>query len=400
MQNSKKKIQQIIAICMGHFMNDVFMNLLIPLSFLFKIKMGLTYAEQAMIGTVIISLGSFGQPLVGHAVDKKGKSGLLIIAILWIGVLTSIAGFINHYYLLLFIAGLGALGSALYHPLGSSLVINLLGKTKGAGLSIFITVGSFAIGFAPFVAIPLATKFGLKSLVLFIIPTIITAAIMYFFKVHEIKLGVKAEDDKNTTRVIDKSKISWVASLITVSVIRSLIFRSFLLAFGVQVLLMKGVEEIVAGIALSLLMWTTSAGTFAGGYLSDKYGGKNTMIFSSVVVTLLLILLIIAKGVPSLIIFILIGFGAGLGNAPNITMAQEIIPRNTSLATGLIFGLGGGLGGVIMYFYGMIADSTSLFTAVTLLLIPVIIMDILIFLNPIYEDGEIVTKLTVKREKR
>ena len=396
MQNSKRKIQQIVAICIGHFMNDVFMNLLIPLSFMFKIKMGLTYAEQAMIGTVIISLGSFGQPIVGHAVDKKGKSGLLIVAILWIGVFTSITGYINHYYLLLFIAGLGALGSALYHPLGSALVISLLGKTKGAGLSIFITVGSFAIGFAPFVAIPLVTKFGLKYLIVFVIPTVLTALIMYFFKVHQIKFGEKLEDDKNRTKVIDRSKIRWVSSLITVSVIRSLIFRSFLLAFGVQVLLIKGVEDIVAGIAVSLLMWTTSAGTFAGGYLSDKYGGKKIMTASNVVVTSLLILLIFTEGVPALVVFTLIGFGAGLGNTPNITMAQEIIPRNTSLATGLVFGLGGGLGGVIMYFYGMIADSTSLITAVTLLLIPVIAMDIIIFFNPIYEDGEIVNKLTVK----
>ena len=108
------KTKQIFTVSLGHFMNDIFMNLLIPLSFMFKIKMGLTFAEQAMIGTVIISLGSFAQPVIGYFVDKKGKSSLLIFSLLWIGAFFSISGFINNYYLLLVVAGLGALASALY----------------------------------------------------------------------------------------------------------------------------------------------------------------------------------------------------------------------------------------------------------------------------------------------
>ncbi len=370
-------------------MNDVFMNLLIPLSFLFKERMGLTFAEQAMIGTVIISLGSFAQPVVGYAVDKKGRAWLLILSILWIGIFTSITGFINGYYLLLIVAGLGALASALYHPLGSAIMIQLLGKTKGAGLSIFITVGSFAVGFAPFVAIPLVTNFGLEYLVLFLIPTILTVLIMFIYKVHKIEI-YKTEHSNTKRKKINKDKIRWVTSLVTVSVLRGLVFRSFLLAFGFQLLISKGVSELWAGIAVSVMMWTSAGGTLFGGYLNDRYGGKKVMHLSNFGVTALLIGLIFAYGPLEMLIYCLIGFVAGLGNTPNITMVQEIIPQNTSLATGLVFGLGGGLAGVIMYFYGQIADATGLLTAVALLLIPVLIMDVLVFFNPVYDDGELV----------
>lgn len=385
---SNLKVKQMFAVCLGHFMNDVFMNLLIPLSFLFKERMGLTFAEQAMIGTVIISLGSFAQPIVGHAVDKKGKAWLLILSIFWIGIFTSITGFINGYYLLLIVAGLGALASALYHPLGSAIMIQLLGKTKGAGLSIFITVGSFAVGFAPFVAIPLVTNYGLEYLVLFLIPAMLTVLIMFIYKIHKIELH--RPEHSTEIKKINKDKIRWVASLVSVSVLRGLVFRSFLLAFGFQLLISKGVSEGWAGIAVSVMMWTSAGGTLFGGYLNDRYGGKKVMHLSNFGVTALLIGLIFANGPLEMLIYCLIGFVAGLGNTPNITMVQEIIPQNTSLATGLVFGLGGGLAGVIMYFYGQIADAAGLLTAVTLLLIPVLIMDALVFFNPVYEDGELV----------
>lgn len=385
------KIKQIFAVCLGHFMNDVFMSLLIPLSFLFKIKMNLTFAEQAMIGTVIIALGSFAQPLIGHIVDKKGQSGLLIISVLWIGVFTSIAGFINHYYLLLIVAGLGALASALYHPLGSAIVIQLLGKTKGAGLSVFITVGSFAVGFAPLVAIPLVKKYGLEYLILFLIPAIATAIFMYIFKIHKINFNNKTVNS-DTEIKINKGKLGWITSLVTVSVIRSLVFRSFLLAFGYQLLVFKNVNDIWAGIAVSVMMWTSSAGTFFGGYLNDRYGGNKIINISNIGVTALLIGLIFADGILELVLYCSIGFIAGIGNIPNITMVQEIIPKNTSLATGLVFGLGGGLGGVIMYFYGQLADMTGLLMAVVWLLIPVLIMDVLTFIHPKYENGELIKR--------
>lgn len=382
-------LKQIFAVCLGHFMNDIFMNLLIPLSFLFKAKMGLTFAEQAMIGTVIISLGSFAQPIVGYLVDKKGRSGLLIVSILWIGIFTSITGFINNYYLLLVFAGIGAIASALYHPLGSTIVIQLLGKTKGAGLSIFITVGSFAVGFAPFVAIPIATNYGLKYLIVFLIPAVLTAVLMFIFKIHKIPLN-QEKTETTEAKKISKEKMGWVSSLITVSVIRSLVFRSFLLAFGFQLLISKDVNEILAGLAISVMMWTSAGGTLFGGYLDDRYGGKKIMHLSNFGVTTLLIALIFANGILEVVVYCLLGFVSGIGNTPNITMVQEIIPQNTSLATGLVFGLGGGLAGVLMFFYGQIADATGLLTAVALLLIPVLIMDTLIFFNPVYEKGEFV----------
>jgi len=368
--------KKIFAVSLGHFTNDIFMNLLIPISFLFKASLGLTYGQQAMLGTVIISLGTFPQPLIGYIVDIKGHPYMLIISILWIGVFTSFTGFINDYYLLLIVAGLGALASSLYHPLGSSFLINLLGKSKGTGLSVFITVGSFAIGLAPFIAIPLVTTYGLKSLILFLIPTLLTIFVMLNANIHKSDMP-HVERQKFSLSNIKMDKLLLLTSLVSISVIRNLVTRSFLLVFGMQILISKDVGIISSVFAVSFIMWSMASGTFIGGFLTDTFTGKFSLNTSNIGIALFTSLLFFSHGFLAIIAYIFVGFFTGLGNTPNITMAQELIPNNSSTATGLILGLGGGLGGLSMYFFGNLADNVGLNTALGLLLIPLILVVIL-----------------------
>ncbi len=372
---------KIIAVSLGHFTNDFFMNLLIPISFMFKADLGLTYSQQAMIGTVIISLGTFAQPLIGYIVDLKGKPILLIYSVLWIGLFTSVTGFVHDYYLLLFLAGAGALASSLYHPLGSSYLINLLGKSKGTGLSIFITVGSFAIGLAPFIAIPLVTHFGLESIVLFIIPTLLCVFAMLKAGIHKGTMPTSHSSAINLKN-ISFSKAGWLASLVGISVFRNLVTRSFLLVFGLQILLLKGVSPIAAGFAVSLIMWSMSAGTFIGGFMTDQYSGKTSLLFSNVGILCFMILFYFSNSFIAMISYIIIGFFTGIGNTPNITLAQELIPNNSSTATGLVLGLGGGLGGIVMLYFGNLADKVGLNYSLGILIIPLVIITLITMVYP------------------
>ena len=375
--------KKIFAVSLGHFTNDMFMNLLIPISFMFKASLGLTYAQQAMLGTVIISLGTFPQPLIGYIVDIKGHPYMLIISVMWIGVFTSLTGFIDDYYLLLIVAGIGALASSLYHPLGSSFLINLLGKSKGIGLSVFITVGSIAIGLAPFIAIPLVTSYGLKSLALFLIPTILTVFVMLNANIHKSTMP-NVEIPKFSLANVKIDKMLWLSSLVGISVVRNLVTRSFLLVFGMQILLLKDVGTVSSGFAVSFIMWSMASGTFVGGFLTDSFTGKFSLNISNIGIALFTCLLFFSHGFLAIIAYVFIGFFTGLGNTPNITMAQELIPKNSSTATGLILGFGGGIGGISMYFFGKLADSVGLNTSLGLLLVPLFFVVILglFFPNP------------------
>jgi len=59
-----------------------------------------------------------------------------------------------------------------------------------------------------------------------------------------------------------------------------------------------------------------------------------------------------------------------------------LIPKNTNLATGLVFGLPMGLGGLGAVVFGKIADSVGLIATAKYLIIPVIIMICIILMIP------------------
>lgn len=105
------------------------MNLIPPILFLFVQILGLSLAEQAFIAFVITSSGTFFQLIIGYLTDKRGKPWLIILSIVWISFWMSISGLITYYYLLVIILGLGSLGSALFHPLGSAMAVKL-GKNQ------------------------------------------------------------------------------------------------------------------------------------------------------------------------------------------------------------------------------------------------------------------------------
>lgn len=129
LQKSTSYFTKLMAVSIGHFLNDFYMNLIPPILFLFVYTLKLSLSQQAFIAFVITSSGSFAQPVIGYFVDKHGKPYLLILSLMWISFWMSVSGIVTNYYLLVVVVGLGALASALFHPLGSAVAVKLANKS-------------------------------------------------------------------------------------------------------------------------------------------------------------------------------------------------------------------------------------------------------------------------------
>jgi len=371
-QKPTNYIAKLMAVSFGHFFNDFYMNLIPPILFLFVQALGLNLSQQAFIAFIITSSGSFAQPIVGYIIDKRGKPILLIISSVWIAFWMSISGIITNYYLLVFIVGIGALASALYHPLGSAVVVKLANKSRGASLSVFMTIGGFAASVSPMVAIPIVRNYGLKSLVFLMIPGIIVAIFLYLAKVQEVEINEKEiKKTQKESGKINFYSLKWISALVFISSSKTLI-KSFFITFGIQ----------IAGIVLSAYLLTNSLGTIIGGYLSDKIGSKKVFVIFNMLALLSIIIILITKGSFLVLGFLFLGITISATHTANMVMAYVLMPKNLNLATGLILGLSGGIGGLAMLVYGKIADVQGLITSSTYLLIPLIIMVLIAFLLP------------------
>jgi len=352
----KKKLQ-LIAVSLGHFTNDFYMNLIPPILFAFTSSMGLTLTQQSMIAFIIIVGGSLLQPIVGYLLDKIGKSVYLIIGTAWISFMMSITGLITNYYLLIVTVGLASIASSIYHPLGSSIAINLSRGSKGKSLSVFMTIGVFASTFTPMIAIPVVSEFGLKYLTFLMIPGLLVAYFLKFAKIDKIKCRVT--DDKKNEKIkknkISKNKVKYLSLLVYMSVIR-VVFARIMVIFGVQIMIMKGIGIIPAGIVLSVHLFLSSIGILSGGYLSDKFGERRIMVIFSILLSIIYTITIFSHGLLVIIGVILFGFTLYGPSTANITMSHNILPENINLGTGIILGLSNTIAGVLILVFGKFAD--------------------------------------------
>ncbi len=379
--NSVSDFTKLIAVSVGHFINDFYMNIIPPILFLFTTAMSLSLTQQALIATVITSSGSFAQPVIGHFIDKHGKPWYLIISVSWIAFWMTMAGVVNNYYLVLLVAGLGAMASALYHPMGTAAAVKLGKHSRGRSLSIFMTIGAFATAIPPLVALPIIRSHGLGVLPYFMIPGILTSIGMYFSGIANIDINTKAVDKKKKSKGIELYTYKWVTVLVIISTYRDFL-RRVLMTFGIQLLIFKQVDITIAGLILASYLFLNSGGTIVGGILNDRIGSKKVIIISNIATAICLVGIFMTTGIPLIISFILIGFILTVSNTSNIVMTHDFLPDNINMGTGLILGLGGGLAGLGILVYGKVADIYGLVTAIGVFIIPLVVLSILTFFLP------------------
>lgn len=388
-------ISRAIVISVGHFLNDFYMNLVPPVLFVFAASLSLSMGQQGFIAFVILGCGSFVQPLFGHMCDRRGNAVFLVYSLLWISFFMSISGLITSYYLLAAATGLGALASALYHPLGSAVTIKLLKRAPNTSLSLFMTIGGLAASVAPLVTLPLVSKYGLNSLACFLVPGFLVVLLMAATRLDKMKAisnEAGAADSPGEAvpgglKKVNFYSIKWLTALIAVAAIRVWISKGFIV-FGVQFLSLKNVSLSAAGTVLTLFLLATALGTFFGGIVTDVIGTKNMMILSFILATASTLLMIIGSGFVAVASFLLTSFFINTSNSSNILIARDIMPQNETFATGMIMGLAGGVGGLGIYLTGAIADSAGLLKAIAFLLIPLLIMSLLNILLPKTATGK------------
>jgi FSR family fosmidomycin resistance protein-like MFS transporter len=387
-QISTTYLIKLVAVSVGHFLNDFYMNLIPPILFLFAQSLGLNLSQQAFIAFIITSSGSFVQPIIGYFVDKKGEPWLLIFSLLWIAFWMSISGIVSNYYLLIVFTGMGALASALFHPLGSAVAVKLANKSRGTSLSIFMTIGGFAASVSPIVAIPAVKAYGLNVLIYFMIPGILVALFMFVSKLHKVEIKQAKTETSVQNGKFDITAIKNVSFLVFISSSKVLI-RSFLVTFGVQIMMLKQVDITISGLILSVFLLTSSIGTIVGGYLNDRFGSKRVLLLFNLMLFLCMIIIVFFDGMFTAMGFILMGLALSGSNTANIVMAYELMPDNLNTATGLIMGLSGGLGGLIMLLYGKIADMQGLINSTSYLIIPIVLV---VFISFLLSNSKIVDK--------
>ncbi len=346
----------LLILSLGHLVTDIYQGALPAILPFLKVKLSLSYTMAGVIMMASNITSSVVQPLFGYVSDKKEKAFLLPLGSLFAGIGLSLLSVPDSYLFVLFLVIISGLGVASYHPEGYKTARFFTGDKMATGMSVFSVGGNLGFALGPIISISIITYLGFSFLPLMVTFPLIFISLL-FYSWNSLAREKPVSVAKATSLEIAR-KGAYVSLFL---IIGTVIMRSWT-QMGLMTYIpfyyidyLKG-EPLHAGKLVSVLLLGGVVGTIVGSIVADRIGHKRYLIVSIALATLLFPLIFVAKGV---MLFITLGvFGMVLNSTFTVTivMAQQLLPSNLGIASGLMVGFAIGTGGLGVTILGVIAD--------------------------------------------
>jgi FSR family fosmidomycin resistance protein-like MFS transporter len=363
----------------GHFTIELCNNFLPVVFPLFIISMGLTYAQVGVVVLVASIFGTLIQPLFGYLSDRWGSRRLTVLSIAWIGLTMGLVGFVWNYPSLVVLVGLGALGSAAFHPAGATIALNSsTGNRRGTSVSVFSVSGNLGTALGPLWVAACISWLGLPG-----ISTLIPIALLFsLFLYRQLRLEECPEHTRpaispTQSQPSDQKKIENGVLvgliLIVMAVMTRTWFQVTLITYLPEWIQSQGKSLTFGGQMLSIMLVSVGVGSLTGGTLSDYIGRWQVLALSLVLLAPAHWLFLTSTGPLQMAVIAVMGVLIGASFPVGLVMAQDAWPSRVGVATALVMGPGWATGGIGASVTGLLADRFSLTMGLqSLILMPLV----------------------------
>ncbi|MCC8199069.1 MAG: MFS transporter [Tannerellaceae bacterium] len=352
----------LIALSMIHCMNDALQSVISAVYPIFKDDLMLSFGQIGLITLVYQSSASVFQPLTGLYFDKRPTPWSLPMGMLFtlIGMLT--LAFALTLPLVLVSVFLVGIGSSILHPEASRLTFLASGGKRGLAQSLFQVGGNLGGSLGPLLVALIVAPYGRQNIALFSVMAFLAMLVMVpVCRWYKRRLQVM-------TRQAVSGKVSMESPLpvrqtvfslliLLVLIFSKYIYMASLTSYYTFYLIEKfGVTVQTSQYLLFIFLVATAIGTLAGGPIGDRIGRKY-VIWGSILGSAPFALLMPHVG---LVWTVVMSFCVGLilsSAFPAILLyAQELLPYQLGLISGLFFGLAFGVAGIASAVLGKFAD--------------------------------------------
>ena len=169
----------VIFASLGHFLHHVLTGLFLTLAIVLERVWEKPYAEIIALWTLGAAMIGLGAPLAGWLADRFGRRFLMIAFFMGSGAFMVAAGFAPSPLMLAIT--LGAMGAfvAIYHPIGTAILVEAAGPKVGRAMGINGVFGNLGVATAPVLTAFIAADAGWRWA--FIIPGIACIIAGFFY---------------------------------------------------------------------------------------------------------------------------------------------------------------------------------------------------------------------------
>ena len=372
----------------GHGMVDFYGNFLPILLPLLMTQFGLSLTMCGVLVMVSSVTTNMLQPVIGCVMDRRNFSPLLPWLVPAAAAPMCLVGYVSHTALLFLVVAVTGIAVAAYHPLSSMLIGRTAAEGRGNGMmSYFIAGGNAGMAFVPLILVAFLDCFPLRALPLLLLPTILIAVLF-------LRSGLCAVSTLPEHAPAHPSKLSHVLfARTTITLNLAMGLRCWTHgAFGTflpLLLVRSGEDTHAAGLFLMIFMVGGMVGGLVGGNLADSLSGRRIIVGA-----LLLGILpsayyfthVSADVLGGAVLFTA-GFMLMAPQPSSIIWAQQALPENAGMASGMMLGMSFGLGSLGVAATAALGDQIGLAPALLVSVLALPLAAVLAYLTPEPELG-------------
>lgn len=352
----------LFSIAFAHLLNDMLQSVIPSVYPIIKDSFNLSFTQIGMITFAYQMAASILQPFVGIYTDKRPQPFSQIFGMLFTTAGIVVLAFAANFYMILVSVILVGIGSSIFHPESSRVSYLASGGKRGLAQSIFQLGGNAGSAIGPLLVALIVVPYGQTHILWFVIVSVIGMAILskvaFWYQSHltlkKVKKAIELPD-------LSKNKIIWSVVILLVLIFSKYFYMASMSSYFTFYLIEKfhlSVQD--AQFHLFLFLGAVAAGTLIGGPLGDKFGRKYIIWFSILGAAPFTMMLPYADLFWTGILSVIIGIIIASAFSAILVYAQELLPKNVGMVSGLFFGFAFGMGGLGSALLGNLADHTSI----------------------------------------
>jgi MFS transporter, FSR family, fosmidomycin resistance protein len=387
------------AASFGHFGIDILNSSIAMILTAVSGVFNLTISQIGLAAMIYTFAAALSQPLFGMLADYLRGRWLAAVGVLWTMIFYAAAPFMPNYLMLVACLTTGALGSGAFHPAGMVNAAVSGGRYPTLATSIFFLLGQTGLSLGPLLSGIVLQRYGLAGLP-WIALAITPVVVFMFYALHQPlpeHAPVKAISSGSHTRqaqAVQHSTMLMVTAFVLLIAIRSTTMASF------STLLPKYFDELgyqaaVYGGMISVFTFGGALGTFAGGFLGDRFNRRMVIFLSTLAAVPFAYFMLHVSG---FMFWVTAALAGALLNVPHsilLVIAQRLLPARKGMIGGAVLGFMFASGAAMAWVASRFADWMGLELVLSVLAIIPIIAGICALVLPSTRGGDAVAKPAV-----
>ncbi|MBB1631899.1 MFS transporter [Cupriavidus sp. UME77] len=350
-----------------HAVNDLYQGLVPALLPFMVLERGYSYAAVSGLMLAATGLSSVVQPLFGAYADRAHRGWLVPTGFLVAALGVVLAGMASTYFATWVAIALSGLGIAAYHP-PATVAARAAGGTSQKAMSVFSVGGTVGASFAPLLAALAVGGGALARSYLLGIPAVLMAVLWLVASERPAAVPGAAAARRSQAAPVPNH---WRAFglLVATIICWSIPYVTVLSMLSLHMTRDLGGSAFLGGAVLTAFTASGAVGTLLGGWLGDRCGRMTAIRAGYVLMLPMLAGLVLVQSAPLALVFtVLLGVAMFLPFTAQVTLAQDYLPRNPAMASGITLGLALSVGGMASPLFGLLSDARGLaFTLATVL---------------------------------